>query len=61
MLQGMELRCAIHPVLTSTFIKNKKGTGIKINKPRDMQIMCGGGGGSVSTEKVQEKEGKGNR
>lgn len=41
MLQGKELRCAIHPVLTSTFIKNKKGTGIKINKPRVMQIRGG--------------------
>jgi len=47
MLQGMELRCAIHPVLTSTFIKNKKGTGIKINKPRDMQVGRGRRGQGV--------------
>jgi len=47
MLQGMKLRCAIHPVLTSTFIKNKKGTGIKINKPRDMQVGRGRRGQGV--------------
>lgn len=58
MLQGKKLRCAIHPVLTSTFIKNKRAC-IKINKPRVMLMRIRKGGWVVSSEgKERERKRK---